>query len=155
LNEPKSDIKVEKESLKFKQIIFGRYCGECDENCAPMFRLILDKVTPTLSADFEDTFFSLQNNREFKTDLKQEKNLNIAIEIVDKIPDTLYNWKADKNTFGCPDCTDGCGYYLEMKKNNGNIKIFNLDDLPKSDEIPSDVLEFTHLLSERIKILTE
>lgn len=146
---------IESESLKFKQVVFGRYCGECDENCAPMFRLLMDKKEITLSADFEDTYFNLKNNLEFKTDINQEKKLQVANEIVSKIPKTLYNWKTDKEIFGCPDCDDGCGYYLTFIKENGESKTFELDNFLETENIPKDVLEFTHFLAEKIKLLTK
>ncbi|WP_179315353.1 hypothetical protein [Winogradskyella undariae] len=155
LKETSSDSKTEAESIKFRQIIFGRYCRECDESCAPMFRLTFDKKEPTLTADFEDTYFSLENKVEFKTDLNQENKLEIAYEIVNKIPETLYNWKTDKERFGCPDCTDGCGYYLEFITKNGDLKTFDLDDFEETENIPKEVLEFTHFLAERINKLIE
>ena len=155
LNEVTSDKKIVTKTLKFKQVIFGRYCGECDENCATMFRLIMDKNNPILSADFEDTYFNLENKIEFKTELKQERKLKIAAEIVEEVPEILYNWKTEKEKFGCPDCTDGCGYYLEFIKENGDIKIFDLDDYVETDNIPKEVLEYTHFLAERIDRLTE
>ena len=120
-----------------------------------MFRLKMDKKDPTLSADFEDTYFNLENKFEFNTDLNQEKKLKIANEIAERIPETLYNWKTGKEKFGCPDCTDGCGCYLEFIKNNGDLKIFDLDDFEDTENIPREVLEFTRFLDERIDKLTE
>jgi len=155
LNKATSGKSTEVETSKFRQIIFGRYCGECDQNCAPMFRLIMDKKEPTLSADFQDTYFNLENKFEFNTDLNQDEKLKIANEIAEKIPETLYNWKTDKERFGCPDCTDGCGYYLEFIKKNGDLKIFDLDDFEETKNIPKEVLEFTRFLAERIDKLTE
>ena len=155
LNKATPEKSTEVETLKFRQIIFGMYCGECDENCAPIFRLIMDKNAPTLSADFEDSYFNLESKLEFKTDLNQEKELKIANEIAENIPETLYNWKSEKERFGCPDCTDGCGYYLEFIKENGDLKVFDLDDFEETENIPKEVLEFTHFLADRIKLLTE
>jgi hypothetical protein len=155
LNKATPEKSTEVETLKFRQIIFGMYCGECDENCAPIFRLIMDKNAPTLSADFEDSYFNLESKLEFKTDLNQEKELKIANEIAENIPETLYNWKCEKERFGCPDCTDGCGYYLEFIKENGDLKVFDLDDFEETENIPKEVLEFTHFLADRIKLLTE
>ena len=155
LNVNTSEKNIETETLKFREIIFGRYCGECEESCAPMFLLKMEKKELYLWADFEDKYFSLQNKREFKTDLNQKKNISIAVEIAEKIPETLYNWKTGKETFGCPDCTDGCGYYLEFIKENGDLKIFDLDDFEETENIPKEVLEFTHFLAKRINKLTE
>ena len=98
LNKATPEKSTEVETLKFRQIIFGMYCGECDENCAPIFRLIMDKNAPTLSADFEDSYFNLESKLEFKTDLNQEKELKIANEIAENIPETLYNWKSEKES---------------------------------------------------------
>jgi hypothetical protein len=155
LNIDTADKKAEVESLRFRQIIFGMYCGECDENCAPMFRLIMDKNEPTLSADFEDNYFNLESKLEFKTDINQENKLKIANEIAERIPKTLYNWETAKERFGCPDCLDGCGYYLEFIKDNGDSKIFDLDDSVETENIPKEVIEFTNFLAERIDKLIE
>ncbi|MDH7912318.1 hypothetical protein [Winogradskyella sp. SYSU M77433] len=155
LNKATSDKNLEVETSKYRQIIFGRYCGECYENCAPMFRLIMNKNKPTLTADFEDTYFNLESRLEFNTNIIQEEKLKIANEIVEKIPEALYKWKTDKERFGCPDCTDGCGYYLEFIKKNGDLKIFDLDDFEETENIPKKVLEFTHFLAKRIDKLTE
>jgi len=147
-----SDKKTEVESLKFRQIIFGRYCGECDGNCAPMFLLKLNNNESTLMADFDNTFFRSEKRFEFKTDLNQKQNLEIAREIAKNIPDTLYNWKTDEETFGCPDCTDGCGYYLEFKTESGKVKTFNLDWI-KNDKILKEISDFTVFMAERINDL--
>ena len=91
----KNQSSTELETSKFKQIIFGRYCGECNGICAPMFRLIINQKEPTLYADFNDTYFNLEHRTEFNSDLNQEQKLEIANEIAEKIPDTLYNWETD------------------------------------------------------------
>ncbi|MEO1655278.1 MAG: hypothetical protein AAFU64_17165, partial [Bacteroidota bacterium] len=54
------DEKEETDSILASRVnyfIFGRFCGECSFECAPMFRFNSDGNAMTLQADYEDSYF--------------------------------------------------------------------------------------------------
>jgi hypothetical protein len=52
--------------------------------------------------------------------------------------------------FGCPDCTDGCGIYLETKFDTV-IKKFYIDY--QTEELPKEIRSFAEFLKRTIKQL--
>jgi hypothetical protein len=132
------------------EIIFGRFCGECIGNCAPMFRLNTMGNATTLWADYENNYFKGNGTLEFATDLNQRELIDKAYQVMWKLPKALLNAKQDEKTFGCPDCTDGCGIYIEfMTELGGKSKIYRLDWGP-SDSIPKEITDYADFVDTTI-----
>lgn len=147
---------VTQDSIKIDEIIFGRFCGECGGNCAPMFRLNTEGNANTLWADYDNNYFKGTDSLKFETDLNKSEKLNIAYDVMWKLPRVLREMKTDFKRFGCPDCTDGCGIYLEIRSfSENNIrKRFALDLYPQDkDSIPEEVSAYAQYISLKVNEL--
>jgi hypothetical protein len=139
------------DSAGFDEMVFGRFCKECPRDCAPMFRLNTMGNATTLWADFEDNYFKGDSALEFKTKLNNQKKLEIAFQIMGKLPRSLQEWKANPYTFGCPDCTDECGIYVEFANypSKGGKKRFRIDR-DKLDEVPPEITAYAEYVHQKI-----
>lgn len=143
-----------KDSIVIEEIIFGRFCGECGGNCAPMFRLNIMGNVATLWADYENDYFKGTEYLKFKTDLNKNNKLSIACDILKHFPQILKTMKPGEKTFGCPDCTDGCGIYVEITESgwlpiNKKFRI----DLYASDNVPTEITDYAKYINLKIKLL--
>ena len=139
------------DSAGFDEMVFGRFCKECPRACAPMFRLNTMGNTTTLWADFEDNYFAGDSALEFKTNFNNQKKLKIAFQIMGNLPRSLLEWKANTYTFGCPDCTDECGIYVEFANypSKSGKKRFRIDR-DKSDEVPAEITAYAEYVNQQI-----
>ena len=110
----------------FDYIIYGRFCGECGGECATMYKF--DILNNKLSADHTDGFWEYERGKPitFTTEIHDEKKLLLARQILDSIPVIILSTKKSKEKYGCPDCSDGCGIFLETKRDT-IIKKFYID----------------------------
>ena len=61
----------------------------------------------------------------FKNETLPVDKFNLAKKLLDKFPQyLLFN---PNKTFGCPDCADQGGYYIEIKEKNGEVKNWHID----------------------------
>ena len=100
--------------------IFGQYFGECLGNCAAFF-LLENGMLYTDEMDFfsSDPVFSNQTINEIP-------KIDIANSLKENIPSFLRN--SNDGVFGCPDCGDWGGLYIEIKDENGVGK-WQIDNL--------------------------
>ncbi len=137
-------------SIYIEGITFGRFCNECSGNCAPIIGYYNGGNANTLWGDFENNYFKNEDSLKFKTDLNTLENMNLANQIIDKIPNLLI--KSSNKNFGRPDCTDGCGIYLKLWLNenpNTIIKKFKID-LHPNETTPREITEFAQFVSKNI-----
>jgi hypothetical protein len=66
-------------------------------------------------------------------------------ELLDQIPGALDN---EPEVFGCPDCSDGGGLYIEIKS-GGEIKHWSID----IQRTPDNLIDFRNLVIEKIALL--
>jgi hypothetical protein len=91
------------------QIVFGRFCGRClSGKCAPMYKLDINKKELWLD---NSNHYSEGVPLVFNEKLG-EKQYRIAAQLPTKISDALL--KSNEKRFGCPNCADQCGFYLEV-----------------------------------------
>lgn len=110
--------KEDKSSMQdIDYLVFGHFYGHClGEDCVKMFKLTKDQL-------FEDTTDSyLATDFDF-IPLGKDK-FELVKDLVQALPDQLL--KEDKDTFGCPDCADQGGLYIEIS-NNGTTKSWRID----------------------------
>ena len=87
--------------------------------------------------------------------VKEIHKIKKAVELLQQVPDTLIHWKTDEMIFGCPDCLDTCGNYLEIGRKDGTVKKFYLDTYAETKKIPKEILNFSFLMNEIIQQLDE
>lgn len=108
-------------------LIFGWYYGEClGESCVETFRL-------TENALYEDVNDPYAGSSAFKfTDRKTDEIFEQAQILTDDFPTQLL--REPDQTFGCPDCADQGGMFIQVSTSSGN-QTWRLDqgktDVPK------------------------
>lgn len=91
------------------KISYGYYCGMCDVRCSDIYT-IGDKTITIDTASFRAAYYT-NNKVKLKPDLSIPLNPWDHQELTFKIPlvmllDPIGPW-------GCPDCSDQCGIYLD------------------------------------------
>lgn len=115
-------------------LVFGVFCGE-----SPGRGLTMYKVNDTaLYIDSTDTYLKLRGAPfTFSFLCTSGPKFTAARELVSKIPHEFYT--LDTIGFGCPDCLDQCGVYVEART-SGNIKRWSIDT--DTTRIPSYAIAF-------------
>ena len=137
-------------------ILFGTYFGECAKHCAIMYRYNLKLKSNFLFVDSTDSYFSKRNTSVvFKSHLKSPTKVELARRLAACIPKQLITSNKSAERFGCPDCTDGGGIYIEFAQ-NARIKKFYIDY--NTHELPHDIRIFAESVLttiEEIKVRKE
>tara|TARA_B100000780_G_scaffold252290_1_gene199328 strand:+ start:133 stop:600 length:468 start_codon:yes stop_codon:yes gene_type:complete len=124
-------------------LVFGHFYGFCDgESCVETFKLTDEKL-------FEDTIDDyMGQNLEFE---ELESGLFLQVnDLPDFFPNQLLN--ESETVFGCPDCADGGGLFVQYSK-NGNTKSWRIDQ--DYNNIPSYLHEFVYKVNEKIGIINK
>jgi hypothetical protein len=104
-----------------EQVIFGKFCGRCrGGDCSPMYKL--DLVNKQISLD-NSNHYSQGEPLVFGKTLG-DIQYQIAEKLLNSIPDSLYT--TTETRYGCPNCADQCGFYLELNKADKTYK-FEID----------------------------
>ncbi|XOV91778.1 MAG: hypothetical protein ACFHWX_16390 [Bacteroidota bacterium] len=128
---------------KSNYLIFGRFAGFCTgENCIRIFKLDSSQVS-------EDTLDKYPSRTDFYegafVKLNQSK-FEIASTLFKNFPEEIFN-EMD-TVFGCPDCADQGGYYLEVKQ--GELHKFWILD-SNTGSIP----EYLHIFIDELQGVLE
>ena len=136
---------------KVNYILFGIFCGECIGNCATMYKYNMVGNSKTLFFDSTDSYFKNYGNVVCNTKITDSNKVNSIHAVVRQIPSQFLKLNFLTETYGCPDCTDGCGIYFELQQNN-IVKKFYIDY--RTTELPKDIKDFREILKETIGILS-
>lgn len=100
---------------KLDYIVFGQFCSECGGECATMYKL--DNVSNKLLVDHTDSYweYKWEMPMRFETHIDNETKILLAKQVLDSIPESILAASKRAERFGCPDCTDNCGIFLETK----------------------------------------
>ena len=128
-------------------IIFGVFCGECSGHCATMYRYNIMSNSNTLFVDSTDSYFKNHGKVVCKTQIKGIGNFQIIDKLVQQIPKTFFKTNKTEQTFGCPDCTDGCGIYFEVGQATGTRKFYVDYD---TKVLGKEVRDFGELVKEAL-----
>ena len=129
-------------------LIFGIFCGECaGTECVNIFHLSSVGIWEDQNDFYPGAGFSGQKF-DF-VELPQEK-FELVRDFSDEFPRALLD--ETENQFGCPDCGDQCGYYVEWK-DDGEIRSWTIDT--DKDKIPSYLHDFVDQISVNITLLKE
>lgn len=128
--------------------IIGSYYGECMGDCAILYKAENGK----LYADNVKWFHLNVNSSILKFDDSPLSNDKFIL--VDKLKNNLPNYLINNpsKTFGCPDCADQGGMYIEIRQ-DGKVIFWNIDtgiaSLPK--EIKNYITQCKELLEQLAK----
>jgi hypothetical protein len=140
--------KADNSQSEIQSISFGVYCGECRKDCATMYRLTLSNKKPTLEVDTKDSFFKKKGELTFDKLITDKESIELASKIQNEIPDSFLTTTKESQEFGCPDCTDGCGVYFELRRNTGTNKFYLDTD---TEKLNGEVKTFYTVLIQAIK----
>ncbi|PCJ94814.1 MAG: hypothetical protein COA50_10515 [Flavobacteriaceae bacterium] len=122
-------------------LIFGHFYGECiGEVCVETFKLTDQKI-------FEDTLDDYSGKKLNFVELESGKFKQVE-DLISFFPKQLLN--DTKTTFGCPDCTDGGGLFIQYSE-SGNVKSWRIDQ--SKDNIPSYLHSFIDKVNEKISLI--
>ena len=100
-----------------KDVKIGIHCGECVQHCFDIYRLTGSKIEIDSTSGFQGVH--VKNEFDFKL-----LPLHVEYKTHIKIPLILY--LLPSSTFGCPDCYDQCGLFLQIY-GFGFKKTFDID----------------------------
>jgi len=134
-------------TTKLDYIIFGVYCGECNNHCATMYQYNAGGNSNTLLVDSSDSYCKNYGEIKFDRAVSDTRRFYLAQSIFRQIPEKLLATTKLTERFGCPDCTDGCGIYFEFK-HEGTVKKFYIDY--QTSKLTSDIKKFAEYLKATI-----
>ena len=101
----------------------------------------------TLFVDSTDSYFKNNGKVICKTQINDVAKFQIVNRLVQQIPTTFLKTDKPEQTFGCPDCTDGCGIYFEVGQDT-TTKKFYIDY--HTSELDKEVKEFGEFIKETL-----
>ncbi len=127
--------------------VFGHFYGECQgEQCIEIFKVTPDKLQEDSKDHYPNrTDFYIGEYKDLST-LKYQK----AKDLVTLLPDSLL--LKPNQEFGCADCADGGGLYIEYKK--GDLHNFWIIDQNKN-QIPKFLHSFTDSVNSVIEKISD
>lgn len=138
------NVVTKQHSNEIEQMTVGVFCGECGNHCATMYRYYLGGNANMLWVDNTDSYFKKgEDKMTFETQITDIKKYELVNDIIKHIPDSLLLTEKTRQCFGCPDCTDGCGIYLEIVQNK-KAKKFAIDY--HTSQLDSYIKEFAEYL---------
>lgn len=128
-------------------LVFGHFYNMCiGESCVEIYKLEGEKL-------FEDTNDQYPGNQEFFSgnfvELGDDKYILVK-DLVDQFPNQLLN--ESETIFGCPDCADQGGLYLEYKSDQ--VHKFWILDQAKTG-VPEYAQEYMDLINQKIDLINE
>ena len=122
-------------------LIFGHFYGLCSgEGCVETFKL----TSKNLSEDTIDDYMG----RDLNFVPLEDQKFELVKDLIDSFPNQLLYEK--KTVFGCPDCADGGGLFIQYSK-NGKIKSWRIDQTKKN--VPNYLHDFMDKVNEKIRLI--
>lgn len=140
---PENPATVTPKEGELQSVIFGRYCGHCRSRCATMYELRVSGNSSSLFMDTTDSFKNNYNTPTVTTPVSDSKKIDLAKNLASKIPAVLLHSAKTNERFGCPDCADQCGFYVELRQ-GGVTRQFYIDT--RYSELEQPVRDFAMLL---------
>jgi hypothetical protein len=111
-----------------------------------MYKYSVMHNSSILFVDSTDSYFKKYGNVSCKTQIRDRSKIQLVGELLPKIPARFLAVNGNDESFGCPDCDDSCGLYLEIKK-DAEIRKYYMDG---TENLPSDIKDFGRLLVNTI-----
>ncbi|HSZ71994.1 MAG TPA: hypothetical protein VK750_04915 [Cytophagaceae bacterium] len=111
---------------KVDDVVFGIYCESCKKQCAIMYHYTSTDST-TLYVDSTDNYFQshkLNTPLVCHTPTHDREKIEAVRALLKDVPDDML-YRTDVNrTFGCPDCSDQCGIYMEFTNHQTRYRFY-------------------------------
>lgn len=119
-------------------MIFGRYYGECGGDCFSVFKLTTSDLWEDTSVQYYTDGYTFSTSA-----LLADSVWDLTDHLLDSIPADLAAGPGGV-TYGCPDCYDQGGIYIELGQ-NGLIYKYQIDQANTPDQ-NQDLLDFKALV---------
>lgn len=129
-------------------IIFGHYYGMCMGDCIAFFKLEENKLFKGTRTQYPPPYSDGFYTGDF-VQLSQNQFEEVK-DLLGYFPSDLL--KESKSVFGCPDCADGGGLYIEYNV-KGVRKYWHIDKV--RSEVPDKYHTFIGKVEEKIALLRE
>lgn len=121
---------------------FGvNYCF-CIDQCATLYKYADAKLIKGVGNSCEPADYTF-NGTALPAD-----DLALAETLLNALPDSLFS--SSETIFGCPDCADQGGYYVEIKK-DGEVKSWRIDT--RADDLPEWLKPYQQKIKDTIESL--
>lgn len=128
-------------------LVFGHFYGMCEgERCVELYKL----TDEDLKEDTKDSYPSHDHLYEGDFEALPTRDFKEVKELWDYFPEELLD-ETDV-VFGCPDCTDGGGLYIEYRV--GSTHRYWIIDQQKANS-PAYLHDFLDRVNEKISLLSE
>jgi hypothetical protein len=135
------------ENTGFDYLIFGSFYGFCrGEKCIRIYKL----EDGQLFEDQKDEYPSREDFYQGDFHLMDQGEVDIVESLLTDFPDKLIN--EERSQFGCADCADQGGLYLEIKI--GSARKFWIIDQFKSD-VPAYLHDYMDEINTKIELLSK
>lgn len=126
-------------------LIFGHFYGHClGEQCIEIFKLQDQK----LYEDQNDQYVSNEGFYQADFQVLDQDKYDIAKDLWSLVPEAIY--EEDQLRFGCPDCADQGGIYLELQKGTFH-EYWILDQ--NQDLVPEYLHQIMDAINQKIGLL--
>ncbi len=127
-------------------LIFGHFYGEClGEVCVKTFKLEENHLLEDIQTGFKRPY-----NFETGYRVLGQEDFERAQALLDAFPRQLLN--EPDSTFGCPDCRDQGGLYVEYRQEDTHGMWYIDQD---KEEVPAFLHEFMDRVNETIRLISE
>ncbi len=131
----------EVELNKTDYLIFGHFYGECiGTTCVETYKLTNTKLYEDTNGNYLGTEFNF-------VELGNDK-FHLTKDLIDYFPNQLLN--ENENVFGCPDCVDQGGLFIQYSKNE-NVKSWRIDQ--SKNAVPNYLHSFMDKVNEKIYLI--
>ncbi len=122
-------------------LIFGHFYGMCGgEECVEVFKLTENELYEDSSDDY-----SLKKFNFYELD---QATYTLVKDLYQFIPEQLL--KEESDIFGCPDCADGGGLFIELSK-DGKLFSWRIDQ--SKENVPEYLHDFMDKVNEKIALI--
>jgi len=123
-------------------LIFGHFYGEClGEDCIVTYKLTDKKL-------FEDNNDNYSGTGPFDFNELGIDKFSQVKDLIDYFPKELLN--SNETTFGCPDCADQGGIFIQYVK-NGDVNSWRIDQ--SKNDVPDYLHSFIDKVNEKIELI--
>lgn len=126
-----------------ESLVFGKYSGECLENCFNVFKIDTEKIAKDNTVNYYSNDFTFKSSFVYSKEVFEKYN-----SLLSDIPYELKNG-TDK-TYGCPDCVDQGGFYLRIQMSDGKIKKYNID-VDTTEDQSTEIVAFKNKIINTIE----
>ncbi|MBG6130447.1 hypothetical protein IWQ47_001470 [Aquimarina sp. EL_43] len=128
-----------------ESLVFGKYAGECLENCFTVFKIDTEKITKDTTVKHYTNDFTFKNSFVYSREVFEKYN-----SLLSSIPDELKNGTG--KSYGCPDCVDQGAFYLVVQMSDGKIKKYNID-VDNTEDQSTEIVVFKNKITNTIEEL--